>query len=87
MLGTLELPKGRLELGGVQGPRAGDRVRSRQSGGRGGKTPESPERHEAGEARGRLSRGGGCTGLHAPIVVTAAHGSRTEELNSPPPAA
>lgn len=74
MLGTLELPKGRLELGGVQGPRAGDRVRSRQSGGRGGR-PQRALRgtRQAGEARGRLSRGGRCTGLHAPIVVTAAH--------------
>ena len=67
MLGTLELPKGRLELGGVQGPRAGDRARRRQSVG-GGRALRGTR-----QARHAEALTGPCTGLHEPIVVAAAH--------------
>lgn len=44
---------------------------------------ESPERHEAGEARG-----GSHGALHRPARTYCCRcSSRTEELNSPPPAA
>lgn len=73
MLGTLELPKGRLELGGVQGPRAGDRVRSRQSGGRGGR----PQRALRGTRQARHAGGShgagaaqGCTHLLLSLRLT-----------------
>ena len=82
MLGTLELPKGRLELGGVQGPRAGDRAR-RQLGGRGGR----PQRALRGTRQAR-HEGGSHGALHrAARTYCCRCGSRTEELLSPPPAA